>query len=467
MSSNSVASKSIELDKDQTLLLDPFLKNKYDGISKGEIEGLLQYIKTTKYFGDMKIFMNTMMDFIKGSSLIARKLDSLSVGKRLDVIIPGDSGFKTSQYLKQMKMCSNCNFIEFPISREGIELPEVKALLEARLPPTLDNILILDYIEQGTTIRKIIDFYDEKIKGKSLDSKYQPVIENMLTELNIVSFIKKYITANLNKPFIRDIIKAKMIDRISKAYELQFAAVKKLPSFSSDLSKLKRDIQPRLMEELGKMITEESKRVIVGEDIVNDNLRYDRLKYFPDFKNILQIEDYYDDYIVAQLADAERYDTRCQPYFNSKGMLANNDFGCRLFIYIACIFKMYTRDFLEILSSKSTASAKEGSVAAASVKEGSVGFTVEEKSSNSSSSSASRPTITKISMGRFISIIGSSGSGGLPAKSTAIQRLKEALGADWSDQIEAEAIESIGKLSGGGYYDKYMKYKKKYLALKG
>ena len=410
--------------------LEPYFTNKITELTNKEICNLFLYAKLSKHFEKPRNFydhiMGVMNDFIKGCHLIANDLNERAGGSPLNVLVPGDSGFKIYLYLKNMKLCPNCNFIKFPISRAGFELPDVKKLLEDNVPSTIDNLVILDYIDKGSTIKEIIKLYMARALKGSLEIKQLSLVPEMLSELILTTIISKYISFSINTTDIKTISKSltklkdikdlyniNIYDKIIKSEEIKNPSIIEVDEFEA---KIKTMIDTE-SNEVYKISKKES-------SIPNDGFRYNRSRLFK-FKYYIQLINYFSDDIVANyIYNSEKLLTRCQAGFTESKKEEFNYFGCNFFVYMACIVKnnMETIEKLPKCSicgipcTNSCSKCKK--VFYCSIEDQKLDWQIHKK----------------------ICIPAT-------AESTA-------------------EVESTAARRGGIYYDKYMKYKKKYLSLK-
>ena len=168
------------------------------------------------------------------------------------------------------------------------------------------------------------------------------------------------------------------------------------------------------------------------ENYFEKNLPLPRI---PEVRNIVNILFYFKETkcLEKNIIHAEGSNTRCQPLIDvdtlHKGERLFDQFGCDFFVYMACVFTRYRAEI-----------------------EGIIGTGI-------------KPSVLKLySTDDINTILGVGGGAGI-SQADAFRILSEKIGPDWKKRLDPAAKLYVGTL-GGGYYDKYMKYKAKYIALK-
>lgn len=173
--------------------LDDFYKLKHDekinnmfelfdvNLSKDDVDYFFKQVKNTID----KHIINDAKNFIKLCNFVEKRLNALSKNKTLNVFAPGDSPTKIIEYFKKLNKCKNCNFIMFSFSRYGNN-ENYMDYLESKLPDSLDDFVIFDYIETGRTLLMISDALENKFGSNNVTNKIRDYLNGKINKTKYV-----------------------------------------------------------------------------------------------------------------------------------------------------------------------------------------------------------------------------------------------------------------------------------------
>ena len=149
--------------------------DEYKNISKKEYFELMEYgFENGYYWSDVPKY------FIKGCDELEIKLNEIKnekKAKKLYILCPGDSSYKIVKYFEKLSLCKFCEFAIFPFSRpyKNEYNPETTfRYLKKYIPDDYSNLVILDSVYFGTTIKMILD----SMIIKNQQNKTQEYYEN-------------------------------------------------------------------------------------------------------------------------------------------------------------------------------------------------------------------------------------------------------------------------------------------------
>ena len=117
--------------------------------------------------------LDDIKNFVSGCNKIAENLNKKSESEKLIVIAPGDSPSKIVKYIQTQNLCKNCIFISFSLSKidDILSDPTIDPKLYPKAVdyikgflPVNDNVVIIDFISQGSTMKAISDAYRNKAR---------------------------------------------------------------------------------------------------------------------------------------------------------------------------------------------------------------------------------------------------------------------------------------------------------------
>jgi len=437
--------------KDQRL--KPFFKKKSE-LTTIEIKNLIDYSIYSGLILSKDTFLKMLDYFTYKCNLIADSINKRAHGKELFILVPGDSGEKIVTYIKILNLCPTCKFIEFPISRdilisrEEVKIDKYWKELNRIIPNVdLTNIVFLDYIYSGSTIHKILDeiFINERI-NKNLISREinMPIIEEIKRDIIINFQLRErspaiYRAKNMQAEYLPP-----TPSNILKYYTDNISCIKLTnPDYTNNV-KLK--IEAILMNEAQIIIKNSKLSIELYEEIKllrspNQNI-IDIGIYF---KNIYSKRDtgsaYWIDYLQELIWNGERdYDRiRCQPKMELKNLyispqLYYDPLHCRFFAYLASIYSKNKKTFTEVYPDAITVNYTS---------EHTLEFIIRNLKKKNPDVPITKSMVTEkiIEHDKMFEIVGS--------------------------QLSLAAKKLFNSLpTSGGYYNKYLKYKQKYLQLK-
>ena len=148
---------------------------------------ILVYVAKRNYSPD---FFNDLDDFNKGCETISKILNERSVpGKEIIVIAPGDSPSKIVRYLEILMKDVSCQFISFSLSNmfENCNEEDAISYIASYIPDgNIENIILLDYIATGSTVRAFMNALIHKCKDASeeLISRIEGLISRIQIDLD-------------------------------------------------------------------------------------------------------------------------------------------------------------------------------------------------------------------------------------------------------------------------------------------
>ena len=422
-------------------ILIPFFEKRLE-LSEKELTDIIYFSIKLGIFLEANM-VNLLDDFQKGCHLIIEILNRISAERgNITILVPGDSGSKISKYIQATGLCPRCNFLEFPFSSEifhpaiqqNANVKEYWKQLDILIPNIdLTNIIFLDVIYQGNSLHHIKEFiFQQKIDKKLISSANQKIKIDIHNELLMNRDIGKYI---LQVPGYKLV---DLVDQSVGYIREKIANIKTLLDSSSVDPTHRRIIHKILDDELGIKESAPNKDAIIAK------LDYLRNNRTVPVRNIINIQPYFND-SFGNLINAEEYNSRCNAKIVPARLYAKpqqffDSFNCDLFIYIALLFRRY-KDQIDVIIRKPKCKCcgllENLKLCAGCNKV----YYCNEKCQTADWKSHKK--VCKLLSGQTASSA---------AASSAAPSGKGASGAAPS-----------GK---GGYYEKYMKYKQKYLQLK-
>lgn len=135
--------------------------------------------------------------FIDGCDKLEKYLFELKNTKNVSslyILCPGDSPYKIIKYFEKLSFCKFCNFVSFPFSRpfsnsyQNEYNPEITFnYLKNYIPNDFSNLIIMDSINIGKTIRMILDsmvIKNEQKQNSKFYNNNKKIINNMYELVN-------------------------------------------------------------------------------------------------------------------------------------------------------------------------------------------------------------------------------------------------------------------------------------------
>jgi hypothetical protein len=157
-----------------------FYYNNYQGsFANSKTNTYSDYLKYLEKKKSESVKINyTNLYFFEASERLEKCLDFIYKkrnNKKLIVLCPGDSPYKFLRFFQLLSKCTFCDFISFPFSTpDKYDKEHTYEYLKEYIPDNYDNLVIMDSISKGTTIKMIID----SLKLKNETNKNKPFYEN-------------------------------------------------------------------------------------------------------------------------------------------------------------------------------------------------------------------------------------------------------------------------------------------------
>lgn len=98
-----------------------------------------------------------------------KKLNNLSTNDKKYILAPGDSVSKIVLYIQKLNLCPNCEFILFPLSSAGNKNKNTIKYIESFIPNDFSNLIIMDYIISGSTLKVLLEALESKLNKYSTE----------------------------------------------------------------------------------------------------------------------------------------------------------------------------------------------------------------------------------------------------------------------------------------------------------
>jgi hypothetical protein len=437
----------IDADKLAHPFLKPFFEKRDD--YKLSLDELKNIIKYCYFFFKGNFFLIEFELFTHRFNFIANYLNKLAQTRDiLYVLVPGDSGSKISKYIQILNLCPKCRFFDYPLSRELFE--EKNDIywdnLELLIPNfNLSDLVIIDYIQTGRNLIKMVEkiFNERKIRKGIIPETNLPIVKKIIDE---IIYCKE-------RDFLFDGIGPINEDDINKNLIIKYnGSIEYVSSPRSGIPENYKPLVVKILDQELKIITENKnldEKISLNINEIDDILlgRISGVDHIIDLNILFN----YDNYLNPFIGHAEFYNARCQPKMVTPVFppVEHFDiFGCDFFVYLLIIYSNNKDSFIEnyeLIGKSIIGDDKEKKIKELINVEG-----------------IDDPELSLEDLMKIISTaVG--GAGSKLTKSFVLEKLRELKISKLSK--EAEAYVKTLEIE-GGYYNKYLKYKEKYLALK-